>query len=151
MIDHQLDKAQCIGEPPKQAHLIDHRMDEEYDTDEYTLKMASHMFLKMCAEILDDDVVDPVISFVTNNATSREWQNREAAILALGSIMEGPSSTSKLKELLAGFFEYIFKCFEDSILAVRDTTASIIVMIVKFHTECARRTALGKIMSTHRR
>ncbi|CAD7965971.1 unnamed protein product [Amoebophrya sp. A25] len=105
--------------------LIDPAQEEDYDSDEYTLKMASQISLKFCAQILGDDIIAPLRTFLTQYLQSADWREKEAAILALGSIMDGPTSGAKMSSILGGCFDYL--CDENTlghrVVAVRDTTA----------------------------
>eukprot|EP00392_Amoebophrya_sp_AT5.2_P011617 g11696.t1 len=119
--------------PHLTAKLVDFQQAEDYDSEEYTLKMASQISLKYCAQILRNDVIAPVVEFVTKFAQSENWREREAAILAVGSIMDGPTSGSELEQMLTGCFDYLYENLRNPVVAVRDTTAWTIATIVKHH------------------
>ncbi|CAD7936040.1 unnamed protein product [Amoebophrya sp. A120] len=113
--------------------LIDLHQAEDYDSEEYTLKMASQISLKYCAQILRNDVISPVVKFVGTYSQSSNWREREAAILAVGSMMDGPESGSELETMLSGCFDYLYENLSHNVIAVRDTTAWTVATIVKHH------------------
>ena len=48
------------------------------------------MCLSLMASCTEDSIVDPVLPFVKEHLRNVNWQFRDAAIMALGAIMEGP-------------------------------------------------------------
>ncbi len=46
------------------------------------------------ATCTDDSMIQHVLPFVIENINSHDWKFRDASIMALGSIMEGPDSDS---------------------------------------------------------
>jgi len=40
--------------------------------------------------LLRNEVIEPVIAFVSGNIQDGSWKNRYAALIALGAIAEGP-------------------------------------------------------------
>lgn len=53
--------------------------------------MAAGTCLALLAQTITDHIVPPVIPFVESNIQSTEWRYREAAVMAFGSILEGPN------------------------------------------------------------
>ena len=52
------------------------------------------------ATCTDDAIIQHVLPFVSEHITNVDWKFRDAAVMALGSIMEGPDS-DKLTPLVA--------------------------------------------------
>lgn len=52
--------------------------------------MAAATALSLLAQCVTDAIVPPVIPFVENHIRSEDWRYREAAVMAFGSILEGP-------------------------------------------------------------
>lgn len=52
--------------------------------------MASATCLSLLAQCVGNMVIAPVVPFIESNITSEEWRNREAAVMAFGSILDGP-------------------------------------------------------------
>ncbi|CAN0566526.1 unnamed protein product, partial [Ectocarpus sp. 12 AP-2014] len=44
--------------------------------------------LRLIAQLVDDDVVDQMVPFVTENIQSANWRQREAAVMAFGAVLE---------------------------------------------------------------
>merc|ERR1719316_1843555 len=79
------------------------RQQSEEDDDTWNLAMASGSCLGLVAQVVGDQCVDLVLQFVQANFENADWKFREAAILAYGSIMEGPTS-EKMRPLVAASY-----------------------------------------------
>jgi len=55
--------------------------------------MSAGACLQLYAQNCGDSILAPVLEFVEQNITSENWRNREAAVMAFGSIMDGPDKT----------------------------------------------------------
>jgi len=108
------------------------RQQSEEDDDTWNLAMASGSCLGLVAQVVGDQCVDLVLQFVSANFENPDWRFREAAILAYGSIMEGPSS-EKMRPLVSGSYQHLVQRLGDSSIAVRDTLAWTLGRIVQFH------------------
>ncbi|KFG59588.1 HEAT repeat-containing protein [Toxoplasma gondii RUB] len=107
---------------------------EETDAaDSWTAAMAAGTCLGLCAQVVKNDILPPVIQFVSENFASPDWTRREAAVLAFGSVMEGPD-TEALKPLVEESFASLVDVLQDSSVAVRDTAAWTLGRIAQFHT-----------------
>jgi len=62
--------------------------------------MAAATCLSLLAQCVQDSIVSPIIPFVEGNIRNADWKYREAAVMAFGSILEGPSPTL-LEQLVA--------------------------------------------------
>lgn len=108
---------------------------EEVDADEWTLAMAAGTCVGLCAQVLGDEILGPALEFVNANFANLNWRRREAAVLAYGSIMEGPSS-NKLEPLVEQSFNHLCRALADESVAVRDTTAWTVGRIASYHVQC---------------
>jgi importin subunit beta-1 len=108
------------------------RQQSEEDDDTWNLAMASGSCLGLVAQVVGDQCVDLVLQFVQANFENADWKFREAAILAYGSIMEGPSS-EKMRPMVAGSYQHLVQRLGDQSIAVRDTLAWTLGRIVQFH------------------
>jgi len=77
--------------------------------------------------------VDLVYDFVRANVQNPDWKMREAAVLAYGSIMEGPTST-KMEPLVSQSWNLV-QALNDQSVAVRDTMAWTLGRIAQFHAK----------------
>eukprot|EP00921_Rhytidocystis_pertsovi_P003689 GHVQ01006414.1.p1 GENE.GHVQ01006414.1~~GHVQ01006414.1.p1 ORF type:complete len:898 (+),score=153.99 GHVQ01006414.1:139-2832(+) len=107
--------------------------DEDDDMDNWTLSMAAGTCLSLCSQVLQNNILQVVLNFVTTNFGDADWRRREAAVMAYGSIMEGPDS-DKLKPLVQQSFQNLCGVLNDPSVCVRDTAAWTIGRIASFHT-----------------
>ena len=108
------------------------RSSDEDDDDAWNLSMAAGTCLGLVAQATKDDCVDPVLAFVSQSFGNSDWKVKEAAVLALGSIMEGPSS-ARLAPLVSQALPQLVQGLQDASVCVRDTTAWTIGRIAQFH------------------
>ncbi len=67
------------------------KKEEDEDEDEWNVSMAASICLQLFADVTRDAIVEHVLRFVESNIKNAEWNFREAAVMAFGSILEGPS------------------------------------------------------------
>mmetsp|Transcript_78270 Transcript_78270/g.207728 ORF Transcript_78270/g.207728 Transcript_78270/m.207728 type:complete len:859 (-) Transcript_78270:145-2721(-) len=108
------------------------RQQTEEDDDTWNLAMASGTCLGLVAQVVQDDCVDLVLNFVQANFVNPDWKYREAAVLAYGSIMEGPTS-EKMRPLVMQSYQHLVMALNDQSVAVRDTIAWTLGRIAQFH------------------
>lgn len=132
--NHNIVKQAMVFLLPKIFNAMITQESEDLDIDAWTLSMAAATFLALSAQLLKNDIVEPVITFVEENFIHEDWQRREAAVLAYGSIMEGPD-TDKLKPLVEESVGQLSEVLRDPSVAVRDTAAWTIGKISTFHSE----------------
>ena len=77
--------------------------------------------MSLFAHCCEDDIVDAVLPFITENIQSTDWRRRDAAVMAFGSILEGPDS-DKLRPLAENAMPVLVQLLSDSNVVVRDTT-----------------------------
>lgn len=104
----------------------------EDDDDTWNLAMAAGTCLALVAQVVGDGCVDLVLQFVTQNFSNPDWKFREAAVLAYGSIMEGPSS-EKMRPMVESSLSQLVVALQDPSVAVRDTIAWTLGRIAQFH------------------
>mmetsp|Transcript_31512 Transcript_31512/g.80339 ORF Transcript_31512/g.80339 Transcript_31512/m.80339 type:complete len:859 (-) Transcript_31512:136-2712(-) len=108
------------------------RRTTEDDDDTWNLAMAAGTCLGLVAQVVGDNCVDLVLSFVNENFQNPDWKYREAAVLAYGSIMEGPTA-EKLQPLVLRSYGAMVMSLRDQNVAVRDTIAWTLGRIAQFH------------------
>lgn len=104
----------------------------EDDDDTWSLAMAAGTCLALVAQVVGDGCVDLVLQFVNGNFTNQDWKYREAAVLAYGSIMEGPTS-EKMRPMVEQSLSHLVMALQDPSVAVRDTIAWTLGRIAQFH------------------
>ena len=99
------------------------QQEEDEDEDEWTRSMASASCLELLARDVGDTIVQPVVPFVEAGIRRPEWQHREAAIMAFGSILDGPDPSTLSPLVTQALGALISMMSTDPSLQVRDTVA----------------------------
>jgi len=106
---------------------------ENQDADEWNKVMAAGHCLSLFAQNVGDQIVDHVLPFVRDNINHQTlWQNRDAAMLAFGSILEGPSK-EKLASLVEMSVPRMLAALKDPSVQVKDTAAWTLGQICELH------------------
>lgn len=101
------------------------RLCEQSDTeddDEWNPCKAAGVCLMLLASSVEDDILPHCMSFIENNIKSIDWKHRDAAVMAFGSIIEGPS-VEKLKPIVEQAMRMFIELLKDPSVIVRDTAA----------------------------
>ncbi|TFY83967.1 hypothetical protein EWM64_g25 [Hericium alpestre] len=98
------------------------RQDEDAEEGEWNVSMAAGTCLNFLAQAVHDSIVPPVIPFIEGNIKSQDWHQREAAVMAFGSILVGPDPTV-LTPLVNQALPILIDMMNDSNVHVKDTTA----------------------------
>jgi len=96
--------------------------EEDADDDEWTVSMAASTCLGLLAGAVQDSIVPGVIPFIEANIKAEDWHHREAAVMAFGSILDGPDP-SVLTPLVNQALPLLIDMMTDSDMHVKDTTA----------------------------
>lgn len=75
------------------------------------------------SQVVKDAILPPVLEFVQLNFSSTEWRRREASLLALGCVMEGPSAEAMAPYVATSFPMLVKAVASDASVAVRDSAA----------------------------
>lgn len=121
------------------------KQQSEDDDDTWNIAMAAGTCLGLVAQVAGDDCVDLVLQFVEGNFENPDWKYREAAVLAYGSIMEGPTS-EKLLPLVGRSYVHLVRSLQDPSVAVRDTIAWTLGRIALFHPAIVPIKDLGPVL-----
>ncbi|KAK0425425.1 hypothetical protein QR680_009193 [Steinernema hermaphroditum] len=92
------------------------------DDDDWVPSKAAGVCIMLMAQCTGDDIIVPILPFITQHFMSPDWKYREAAIMAFGSIMEGPQKP-KLLELVGQAMDPLIAALSAPDLPVRDTAA----------------------------
>ncbi|KAK4336955.1 hypothetical protein RND71_043527 [Anisodus tanguticus] len=98
------------------------KQEEHDDEDDWNPCKAAGVCLMLMANCCEDAVVNEVLPFVTKNITDPDWRKRDAAVMAFGSILEGPE-TSTLKMIVEQALPSLIALMSDENVVVRDTVA----------------------------
>lgn len=102
------------------------------DEDNWNISMAAATLLESMAKVIEDQIVDLVLPFVTQNINNANWRLKEAAVMAFGMILEGPS-VDKLSPLVQQAMPILINCLKDRTPLVRDTAAWTIGRICELY------------------
>uniref|UniRef100_A0AC34RF88 Importin N-terminal domain-containing protein n=1 Tax=Panagrolaimus sp. JU765 TaxID=591449 RepID=A0AC34RF88_9BILA len=92
------------------------------DEDEWVPAKAAGVCIMLLAQCTNDEIVPLVLPFVQEHFGSADWHYREAAIMAFGSILDGPSP-NVLDTLVNSALMPLISTLGDAHLSVRDTSA----------------------------
>lgn len=98
------------------------KQDDNDDDDEWIPSKAAGVCIMLLAQCCGDVIVDAILPFITQHFNNTDWHYREAAIMAFGSIMEGPSK-EYLNQLVDQAINSLVQTLSDSHSAVKDTAA----------------------------
>ena len=64
--------------------------DEDDAEEEWGVNLASGCCLVKISLLLRNEVLGPIVAFVSSNIMHADWKNRYAALMALGAVSDGP-------------------------------------------------------------
>ncbi|KAI9332514.1 armadillo-type protein [Obelidium mucronatum] len=101
--------------------LLTKKEDDE-DEDEWNISMAAATCLSLLATVFEDDIVGLVLPWVQTHLQSPDWKFREGAVMAFGSILDGPKTTT-LSPIVEQALPFLINMMKDTKIQVKDTTA----------------------------
>lgn len=110
-------------------------VDEDDESDNWNRSTASGCCLSLMAQILGDDIIEPVINFAGKKISETvEWKDKYLGLLALGAILEGPTK-EKLMEILSPAMNTIIELYKFESRKVRETVAWLFSKIAQNQPE----------------
>ncbi|XP_069768405.1 importin subunit beta-1-like isoform X2 [Narcine bancroftii] len=79
------------------------KQDENDDDDDWNPCKAAGVCLMLLATCCEDDIVPHILPFIKEHIKNLDWRYRDAAVMAFGSILEGPEP-NQLKPLMIQAF-----------------------------------------------
>lgn len=98
------------------------RQDEDAEEGEWNVSMAAGTCLAFLAQAVHDPIVPAIIPFIEANIKQENWHQREAAVMAFGSILVGPDP-AVLTPLVNQALPILINMMSDPQSQVKDTTA----------------------------
>lgn len=98
------------------------RQNDDFEDDDWNVSMSAGVCLQLFAQNCGDAILDPVLQFVEQNITDTDWRKREAAVMAFGSIMEGPNKDQKTYYVHQAL-PAVLNLMNDESLQVKETAA----------------------------
>eukprot|EP00096_Caligus_rogercresseyi_P011617 TRINITY_DN461_c1_g1_i1.p1 TRINITY_DN461_c1_g1~~TRINITY_DN461_c1_g1_i1.p1 ORF type:complete len:884 (+),score=288.24 TRINITY_DN461_c1_g1_i1:73-2724(+) len=92
------------------------------DEDDWKPCKAAGVCLMLLASCCEDDIVVHVLPFVKDNINHTDWRRRDAALMAFGSILEGPEARN-LKPIVDQAMAMLIELTKDPVVNVKDTAA----------------------------
>lgn len=108
--------------------------DDDDEDDELGVALSSGCCLAAIALVIGDDIMGPVIEFVSLNINHADWKKRYSALLALGAITEGPERV-KFMNVIIPALQNLIQLFQDSHSKVREAIAWVISKICENHAD----------------
>ena len=107
----------------------------EDNSDDWCPSMAASTCIALLSEVLRDAIVgESTSSFIDQNImNTTNWKFRDAAIMALGSILDGPSTEMIAPLIQKNMSRLIDLLANDSSVAVQDSAAWAIGRLCDFH------------------
>ena len=85
---------------------------EEYDDeDDWNPCKAAGVCLSLMASCCEDSIVPHVLPFVNENIKNPDWKFRDAAVMAIGSVLEGPNPTTLQGPVYDVSWQYVLYAF----------------------------------------
>jgi len=108
---------------------------DEYDEDAWNAAKASAACLELIANVVKDDIMPQILPLLDTNLRASSWRNKEAAAMALGSVIQGPSVRSLVSNVDTKMIDLILPLIKDSNEMLRDTSVWLLSRIAKYAPE----------------
>ncbi|KAG2226727.1 hypothetical protein INT45_001074, partial [Circinella minor] len=113
------------------------KQEEDEDEDEWSVSMAAATCLSLFAQCVRNNVIGPVVPFVESNIQNTDWRYREAAVMAFGSILDGPDDTV-LMPLVDQALPTLINMMTDPVVNVKDTVAWTLGRVSELLIQCIK-------------
>lgn len=98
------------------------KQEEFDDDDDWNPNKAAGVCLMLLAQCCEDNIINHVSSFIETNIVNEDWKLRDAAVMAFGSILEGPDPQA-LQPYAAKALPTLLHLMGDQSVVVRDSVA----------------------------
>merc|ERR1719447_1991801 len=112
------------------------KQEEFDDDDDWNPCKAAGVCLMLMATCCENDVVNHCLPFVREHIKHTDWRYRDAALMAFGAILEGPSSEG-LQPIVVEAMPLLITLMRDEFVAVKDTAAWTIGRVCELNSEAA--------------
>lgn len=113
------------------------KQEEDEDEDEWNVSMAAATCLSLFAQCVRNAIISPIVPFVEGNIQNTDWRYREAAVMAFGSIMDGPDD-SVLRPLVDQALPTLINMMTDPVVNVKDTVAWTLGRVCELLINCIK-------------
>lgn len=73
------------------------KQEEDPEDDDWIPAKAASVCIMLLAQCCKDSIIEPTLPFISSNFSNADWHYREAAVMAFGSILDGPDPTTLLR------------------------------------------------------
>ncbi|CAO3590196.1 unnamed protein product [Absidia cylindrospora] len=113
------------------------KQEEDEDEDEWNVSMAAATCLSLLAQTVRNVIISPIVPFVDTNIRNGDWRCREAAVMAFGSILDGPT-VDVLTPLVDQALPTLITMMQDPVVNVKDTVAWTLGRVCEFLPGCIK-------------
>jgi importin subunit beta-1 len=113
------------------------KQSDDLDGDDWNVASAGGLCLKLLTKVVGDPIVDTIIGFVASNIQSADWRFREAAILAFGSMLDGPKDRPKMMAYIKQCMQFLLQYFKDQNPVVKSSSLWTVSEICSLYDEVA--------------
>lgn len=121
------------------------KKEEDDDEDEWNVSMAAATCLQLLAAVTGGLIVPHVLPFVEANIKNADWKFREAAVMAFGSIIDGPESKD-VAPLVSMALPTLISLMQDPVVHIKDTAAWTLGRICEMLVETLKPQELQSIV-----
>lgn len=112
--------------------LFEGVLQAEEDNDEWSTYKSAGSNLLAVAQLTGNPIMDSCVAFITQHIHSPNWKQRHAAILVIGSVLEGPTA-QRLAPVIADGFRIVLALMKDQVPQVRITSTWTLSRLCEFH------------------
>lgn len=133
------------------AHLIPlltetlTKQDEDPEDDDWIPAKAASVCVMLLAQCCRDAIIEPTLPFISGNFNNENWNYREAAVNAFGSILDGPDPSTLLR-LVEQAIGPLIERISDSHVAVRDTAVWAVGRVCDLCVELVSKPDIIKVL-----
>lgn len=125
---------------------------EDADLEEWSTSMAAATCIGLLAECVKNSIFvnGILLQFIQENVSpgpSGDWRSKEAALMAFGSIMDGPDA-QHVELLVKQGLPLVLSLLSDTSVAVRDTAAWVTGRVIDFFFDLVPSDALSSIVNS---
>ncbi|KAJ3437590.1 importin subunit beta-1 [Anaeramoeba flamelloides] len=107
---------------------------EEFEDAGWGVAQAATVSLSLISNLIENQIIELTIQFISDNIVHNEWDHKEAAIICLSSILEG-TDTDQLQKVIDDALPLLLDYLEDDHEKVRNSSAYAIGRIFEYHFE----------------
>lgn len=113
------------------------KQEEDADEDEWNVSMAAATCLTLYAQCVRNAIIGPIVPFVESNIQNTDWHYREAAVMAFGSILDGPD-VAVIMPLVDHALPTLIGMMTDPMVQVKDTVAWTLGRVCEIMIGCIK-------------